>query len=768
MEKLSNHVFVASPIDYSPLDKKIIRSPEGMRAVEKKLAVTTYDNGDVRFFYDAPAAHTVEVAGVTYTLKKYFSDKPYPLEKQADGTFEVTVSGIPKGFHYCDWFVDGVKVVNPDGRFYGGFRTESSFDIPEEPDDFYFRKAVPHGTIRMEMYTSSENSHVKTAIVYTPPGYEEHPERSYPVLYLQHGVIECETSWTWSGHVNYILDNLIAEKKCEEMIVVMNAGYALRPEKEAVFYPGDFDAELVYDCMPYIEKNFRVKKGRENTAVAGLSLGSAQAALSAAKHPDLFGYFGVFSGPRSDGVETVLREGYRYGMIFLSAGVDEHAIDYLTECKEKLEAIGNPTVAVDYPGAHEFSPWRHSLHDFAMLLFKDGKLPEYEDTVSGVVREKASPYTGRNQALTTHPLFHDLDYREIIFATRDGKPAGLYATMKTGTKVTAPGTVEFYYMAPTAERVTVKFDKEERLLEKQEDGSWTLTVIGVAPGFYYTEFYIDGVLAIHPYAQTCYGPFRATNFVEMEDPDFTDYYVKDVARGSLRLMSYESKTMGYPKPLYIYTPVGYDAPENASRKYPVLYIQHGGGENEIGWFYHGKLRNIMDNLIAEGRCEEMIVVAANGYSLKEDPETGMYEDVFAEEMVEEIVPFVDAHFRTIPDKFSRAMSGLSMGAMQSYGIVFKYPEVFGNAGFFSGLFYLNGERGDNLQLIHDGEAFRKQFKYMLATCGTGDVLSCPDNIRAEEEMKKYNVPVEFMRMPGEHTWTFWRKAVVYFLERVFK
>ena len=147
----------------------------------------------------------------------------------------------------------------------------------------------------MEYYKSSVNDRIKCAWVYCPPGYDSSDER-YPVLYIQHGVGENETGWVWQGKINYIADNLIADGFAEKMIIVMNSGYAFKEGEDPVFFPGDFDSELVNDCIPYIDSKYRTKTDKRNRAVAGLSLGSSQAFLSAMLHRDIFGSLGVFSG----------------------------------------------------------------------------------------------------------------------------------------------------------------------------------------------------------------------------------------------------------------------------------------------------------------------------------------------------------------------------------------------------------------------------------------------------------------------------------------
>lgn len=132
------------------------------------------------------------------------------------------------------------------------FCCDQYFEVQEKNVDFYFAKDIPHGTVSICKYASKVSSHLKECYVYTPYGYEEGDER-YPVLYLQHGVGENETGWIWQGKTNFIMDYLIAEGKCEKMIVVMSSGYAFKDGEKPVFYPGNFESELIHNIIPYIE-----------------------------------------------------------------------------------------------------------------------------------------------------------------------------------------------------------------------------------------------------------------------------------------------------------------------------------------------------------------------------------------------------------------------------------------------------------------------------------------------------------------------------------
>ena len=275
---------------------------------------------------EAPKAETVEVSGFGGTL----GTEKIALEKQANGLFSKNVKGILPGFHYHRWFVDGVQVTNPHAPFaYGCFGANNFFEMPREGQDFWYLKDVPHGDVQIHSYVSTQNDHIKKCYVYLPPSYRENIDQKYPVMYIQHGVGEDETSWLWNGKLNFIMDNLIAEGKCKGMIVVMCSGYAFRDDEEAVFFPGDFGRELTEDVIPYMEHTFRVKKGRMHRAMAGLSLGSAQATQIVSRFQNLFGHLGVFSGVRDEETERILAQFAEYPMqtVLMTAGKGEKDLD---------------------------------------------------------------------------------------------------------------------------------------------------------------------------------------------------------------------------------------------------------------------------------------------------------------------------------------------------------------------------------------------------------------------------------------------------------
>ena len=363
----------AAPKDSSEMPSPYKMPPADILDIEP--AVTVLVSGDIRFRFYAPEAKTVEVAG----LGGGFSRDRRPMTKGPDGWWTATVSGIQPGFHYHEYFVDGNRLVNPDGLCgYGCFYAINYFDLPSDEDDFRMLKDVPHGDVRMEYYKSSVNGRIKCAWVYTPPGYDSETER-YPVVYIQHGVGENETGWIWQGKLNLIADNLIAEGKCPKLLIVMNAGYAFREDEDPVFFPGDFDSELVDDCIPFIDAKYRTLADKRHRAVSGLSLGSVQAFYTAMKHRELFGSLGVFSGgfpvkrseyDYSDYFKDKDTVNSDFDLIFVSGGDQEGFVETTLPILDEIRSAGVKIVDYHRPGYHVWDVWRYSAYEFLQLLFK--------------------------------------------------------------------------------------------------------------------------------------------------------------------------------------------------------------------------------------------------------------------------------------------------------------------------------------------------------------------------------------------------------------
>jgi enterochelin esterase family protein len=313
------------------------------------------------------------------------------MTKEADGYWTL-VSKEPEvvGFHYYQIIIDGVSTADPDGKpFFGMGRWVSGIEIPEAGVDYYSVKNVPHGLVSSSQYYSDIRKEWRRCLVYTPAEYDRNPDRKYPVLYLQHGMGENETSWASQGKMNFIMDNLIAEGKARPMIVVMDNGniesFKLNPgesrEDAMRRFGGEFPSILVNEIIPHIQSNFRTLTDRENRAMAGLSWGGLLTFNTTLNNIDKFAYIGGFSGAGSidlKQLDTVYggvfkdRKAFnsKVHAFFLGIGADEHP-ERTKSLSDGLKAAGINNIYYESPGtAHEFLTWRRCLKEFVPLLFK--------------------------------------------------------------------------------------------------------------------------------------------------------------------------------------------------------------------------------------------------------------------------------------------------------------------------------------------------------------------------------------------------------------
>lgn len=367
-----------------------------------------YSDGRAAFRLVAPDAQKVQVRIV---------GRVFDMAKGAEGVWGVTTTPLVVGFHYYSLVVDGATVADPATRtFFGSGWANSGIEIPESPDvDYYLPQSVPHGQVSQRWYYSTVTDKWRRCYVYTPPGYDGGKAR-YPVLYLLHGWGEDETGWHIQGHVDFILDNLIAAQKAKPMIVVMDNLNAVKPGEDgtifwarwlwpqpppaapraeggrpatpparsglAGFTGKTFTEMMLTDLIPMIEKTYRVLPGRGNRAMAGLSMGGMQTFLTTLANLDKFAYIGGFSGSTGGRGGTFDPKTSHNG-VFADAAAFNKKVKLLflgigsmegpgtKTFSEQLTKAGINNVYFESPGtAHEWLTWRRCLNDFAPRLFK--------------------------------------------------------------------------------------------------------------------------------------------------------------------------------------------------------------------------------------------------------------------------------------------------------------------------------------------------------------------------------------------------------------
>ena len=354
--------------------------------------------------------------------------------------------------------------------------------------------------------------------------------------------------------------------------------------------------------------------------------------------------------------------------------------------------------------------------------------------------------------------------------------------------------VEFRVKAPDAQKIEVHVGAAPQVeMTKEPDGVWSVITPPVVPGFHYYYLTIDGVTVDDPASRTFYGVGKDSSGIDVPEKDVDFYLLKDVPHGDIREHWYHSKITGAWRRCFVYTPPDYDA--NLKARYPVLYLQHGAGEDETGWIRQGHANFILDNLIAAGKSKPMILVMDTGYATKAGSTppplppgtqpgfptiaqrmqamTAAFEDV----VIDELIPMIDYTYRTIPDREHRAMAGLSMGGMQTFLVTMNHLDTFSYIGGFSGAtmaFVFEGNKFDSKTAFHgelsDAAAFAKKVHLLWLGVGTDEPERMHTGIVAlHNALDEAGIKHIFYESPGTaHEWQTWRRDLNDFAPRLFK
>jgi len=377
--------------------------PSALNIPEAKYPCVYPDNR-ATFRVLAPEAQSVKIR----------IGKGFDMTKGADGAWTVTTTPLVVGFHYYSVQIDGATTADPSTMtFFGSGWQNSGIEIPAPDVDFYSAKTdLPHGHVSQQRYFSKVTEKWRRCFVYTPPDYETSSKTRYPVLYLLHGWGEDETGWYRQGRVDLIMDNLIASGKAKPMIIVMDNLNAVKPGESAAIFgarwlapappPGtagsgrggrgglagftgaSFTDMMLTDLIPMVEKTYRVLPGRDNRAMAGLSMGGMQTFRTTLSNLDKFAYIGGFSGScggrgatfdaktTCDGAfADAAAFNKKVKVLFLGIGSEEGP--GTKNFSEALTQAGIHNVYFESPGtAHEWLTWRRCLNDFAPRLFRQG------------------------------------------------------------------------------------------------------------------------------------------------------------------------------------------------------------------------------------------------------------------------------------------------------------------------------------------------------------------------------------------------------------
>lgn len=334
-------------------------------------------------------------------------------------------------------------------------------------------------------------------------------------------------------------------------------------------------------------------------------------------------------------------------------------------------------------------------------------------------------------------------------------------TLKSA-RVLSNGDVVFQIYAPDAEKVTLGGDivpwGTELKSEKADNGVWTITVPNVKPGTYRYRFIVDGVNVYDPKAPDAYKTSALVDVLPNGEEEF--FAIRnDVPHGAVSAIKYYSSTTKGLRNMQVWTPPGYNV---SNKKLPVFYLIHGGGDSELAWPGVGRAGIIMDNLLAEGKCKEMIVVMPDG---------GIDVNMFVQDFVNDIIPYIESNYNVYKDADHRALAGLSMGGLEVLESFMAYPDMFGYINVMSSGWFANNkemyENGDK-RLAEIAPTLNNTVKYLIFTQGGPEDIAYANGKEMLKVFDKNGIKYEFSEMPGGHSWLVWRNDLKNFAPKLFK
>ncbi len=607
--------------------------------------------------------------------------------------------------------------------------------------------AIPHGKIDTITYNSKTVGTKRKALIYTPPGYSK--KKKYPVLYLLHGIGGDQKEWLNGGHPEIILDNLYAQGKVEPMIVVLPNGRAMKDDRATgnifdsakVKAFATFEQDLLNDLIPYIEKHYQVYKDQPHRAIAGLSMGGGQSLNFGLGNLDKFGWIGAFSAaPNTKTPEELLPDPEaaksKVKLLWISCGASDGLIMFSKRTHDYLAKYNVPHIYYIEPGVHDFNVWKNGLYMFSQLIFKP------VDTSTFAKYPVAGAHAATNVRSAKYPQI--LPDHRVIFNVR----------------------------APDAQRMQVDLGKKYDMV-KDTSGTWTVTTDSVGEGFHYYSLLIDGVAIADPSSETFYGMGRMASGIEIPFSGGAYYAIRNVPHGDIRIKKYFSKITNSWRQFYIYTPPGYDS--NTTAKYPVLYILHGGGEDERGWATQGKTDLILDNLIAEQKAKPMLVVMPDANVSTGGFSPGGIEGslkMFEAEMKQAIIPFVEKSYRTVSNADNRALAGLSLGGLHTLYTGLNSTDMFSYLGVFSSGWIIpmmsNFANDQYAFMKNNADKINTNLKVFWLSEGGKEDIAYKNGQIMLGKLDDLKIKHTYYEYPGGHTWPVWRNNLYNFAQLLFK
>jgi enterochelin esterase-like enzyme len=570
-------------------------------------------------------------------------------------------------------------------------------------------------------YTSSVSDSEESALVYTPPGYDADRADAYPVLYLLQDDGQSYREWVELGRLQQILDNLIVGGGIEPMVVVMGDGDS-----------DDARAEVLDNLVPAAEDAFNVSADPADRAIAGIGRGASQALELLLTDPGEFSKVGSFSGSLEGGVSEIeiteteaAQINAATDLIRLYVGnTTDPAYNATVSIADAFTAAGVEfqSDGSDPETGGTWDTWQKSLHDFASRVFEAPG-----DTGPSEGHLPLEPHSLPAPGTTPTPW---IDENGIV-------------TFETGTQyATAKNITVWANWGPAGNWLRIP-------MVKQADDRWRLTLGPLEGGSYYYKFVVDRVDRKdtgNP-TSTLSEPNWSTFYVP--GPGLRGLFTGDVApesRGEVTVMSYPSTT-GQTRMANVWTPPGFD-PDRAL-PYPVLYLQHGGGQTWSDWVDVGRAAQILDNHLLRGNIPEMVVVMANGNGVN-----------FQNELYQRLIPAAEEQFNTSSQPGERAIAGLSMGSGLAMTALYSTPGQFAYVGAFSA--FSSPPAGADVAAINEGTKLLRIYSGDIQDFTYQPTLTMVANLTSRGITHEF-API----IPGPHSWDVWQKSLIDFLPRLF-
>ncbi len=690
----------------------------------------------VTFRFRAPDAKEVK-------LDSQITAEPQMMTKDENGIWSMTIGPVkPDIYPYC-FVVDGIQVADPvNTLIFANERFKFSLvDIPGDQPLVHSMQDVPHGNISYRYYSSSTLGRTRRLVIYTPPGFNVNGNTRYPVLYLIHGGSDTEETWTKVGRANLIADNLIAQGKAKPMIIVM-------PYANVMPGPMDgFTKDVVNDIVPFIEKNYPVLTDSKNRAVAGFSVGGGQTLNIGLTNPDKFAWICSYApytatpefrnnfsdwSPDAEALNKQLR------LFSISIATEDFLYESVKENIAMFREKNLNLKTLIVPGGHTWMNCKLYLANTLQQLFKE----DIQATALPGAGDKAAPPRG---------IPAPSNVRSAIYP-----------------RILPDSRAQFRINAPGVQKMQLDLGKRYNMI-KNGAGTWEVTTDSLTEGFHYYSLIVDGFTVADPASESFYGMGRMASGIEVPFRGDDIYAVKDVPHGEISIKRYFSTVLNKWRQFYIYKPAGYDV--NRKEKYPVLYIMHGGGEDERGWASQGKTDLILDNLIAAGKAKSMLIVMPDGNMGTPMAGEDGYK-MFEREMKECIIPFIETNYRAAKGSHNRSLAGLSMGGLQTLYAGLYNTETFAYLGIFSSGWRVPADNKlaeEQYEFLrNNADKVSNNLKLLWLATGSREDAAYPNCKAMLAMFDELKIKYSYDEYPGGHTWPVWRNNLYKFAQLLFK